>query len=224
MKTTCPSILKIHILFCLFILPILTIGALNFRIRNRNTSIKLPWRIFNWTREIVFGLKGSRYNCSAGIWRGKCARNNYLNLVMVLMCPNYSWISSESPYKVVGLSQLLKTNLEKGIKGDPAELVKRRNAFGSNNYPRKKGRSFLVNFGAHWSFDGPLFIGGYCTDIIFLLPFIDVYLGCLQGPDLDYFNGSCHSFISIRDKIWGEVHWESYDVILCFFTEGGKYF
>ncbi|KAH1232142.1 Calcium-transporting ATPase 8, plasma membrane-type [Glycine max] len=45
---------------------------------------------------------------------------------------------------VVGLSNLLKTNPEKGIHGDEADLLKRRNAFGSNNYPRKKGRGFLM--------------------------------------------------------------------------------
>ncbi|MCH81582.1 calcium-transporting ATPase plasma membrane-type-like, partial [Trifolium medium] len=45
---------------------------------------------------------------------------------------------------VAGLSNLLKTNLVKGAKGDDADLVIRRNAFGSNNYPRKKGRSFLM--------------------------------------------------------------------------------
>ncbi|KAG4990662.1 hypothetical protein JHK87_024119 [Glycine soja] len=45
---------------------------------------------------------------------------------------------------VVGLSNLLKTNPEKGIHGDDADLLKRRNAFGSNNYPRKKGRGFLM--------------------------------------------------------------------------------
>ncbi|BAT80110.1 hypothetical protein LR48_Vigan04g007200 [Vigna angularis] len=45
---------------------------------------------------------------------------------------------------VVGLSVLLKTNLEKGIQGDDADLLKRRNSFGSNNYPRKKGRGFLM--------------------------------------------------------------------------------
>jgi len=47
-------------------------------------------------------------------------------------------------YQVVGLSNLLKTNSEKGIHGDDADLLKRRNSFGSNNYPRKKGRGFLV--------------------------------------------------------------------------------
>ncbi|XP_068463913.1 calcium-transporting ATPase 10, plasma membrane-type-like isoform X1 [Phaseolus vulgaris] len=49
-----------------------------------------------------------------------------------------------SLYKVVGLSNLLKTNLEKGIRGDDDDLVIRRNAFGSNNYPRKTGRRFLM--------------------------------------------------------------------------------
>ncbi|KAL4383417.1 hypothetical protein GQ457_15G029490 [Hibiscus cannabinus] len=43
---------------------------------------------------------------------------------------------------VRGLSESLKTNLEKGIPGDDSDLLKRRNAFGSNTYPRKKGRSF----------------------------------------------------------------------------------
>ncbi|XP_022149628.1 calcium-transporting ATPase 9, plasma membrane-type isoform X2 [Momordica charantia] len=44
---------------------------------------------------------------------------------------------------VKGLSNLLKTNIEKGILGDETDLLKRTNAFGSNTYPRKKGRSFL---------------------------------------------------------------------------------
>ncbi|XVF26415.1 hypothetical protein REPUB_Repub14bG0014500 [Reevesia pubescens] len=43
---------------------------------------------------------------------------------------------------VKGLSGLLRTNLEKGINGDEADFLIRRNAFGSNTYPRKKGRSF----------------------------------------------------------------------------------
>ncbi|XP_054806665.1 calcium-transporting ATPase 8, plasma membrane-type-like isoform X2 [Prosopis cineraria] len=43
-----------------------------------------------------------------------------------------------------GLSELLKSSTEKGINGDDADLIKRRNAFGSNNYPRKKGRSFWM--------------------------------------------------------------------------------
>ncbi|KAL4652717.1 hypothetical protein ACB092_01G251500 [Castanea dentata] len=51
---------------------------------------------------------------------------------------------------VKGLSELLKTNLEKGIKGDDAELLKRKNAFGSNTYPKKKGRSFWMFLWDAW--------------------------------------------------------------------------
>ncbi|KAI3442550.1 Calcium-transporting ATPase, partial [Psidium guajava] len=51
---------------------------------------------------------------------------------------------------VKGLSDLLKTNLEKGIAGDDASLSNRRNAFGSNTYPRKKGRTFLTFLWEAW--------------------------------------------------------------------------
>lgn len=42
------------------------------------------------------------------------------------------------------MSEKLKTNLDKGIDGDEVDLLKRKNAYGSNTYPRKKGRSFWV--------------------------------------------------------------------------------
>ncbi|MCD7471685.1 Calcium-transporting ATPase 10, plasma membrane-type [Datura stramonium] len=43
---------------------------------------------------------------------------------------------------VKGVAEKLKTNLDKGIDGDEVDLLKRKNAYGSNTYPRKKGRSF----------------------------------------------------------------------------------
>jgi Ca2+-transporting ATPase len=44
---------------------------------------------------------------------------------------------------VKGLANLLKTDLEKGIpENDDADLAKRKEVFGPNTYPRKKGRSF----------------------------------------------------------------------------------
>ncbi|XP_043719455.1 calcium-transporting ATPase 10, plasma membrane-type-like isoform X2 [Telopea speciosissima] len=49
-----------------------------------------------------------------------------------------------------GLSDLLKTNLEKGINGDDNDLLSRKNAFGSNTYPRKKGRSFWMFLWEAW--------------------------------------------------------------------------
>lgn len=45
---------------------------------------------------------------------------------------------------VAGVSNLLKNDLEKGVDGDDVDLLRWRNAFASNNYPRKKGRSFLL--------------------------------------------------------------------------------
>ncbi|GMY35290.1 calcium-transporting ATPase 8, plasma membrane-type-like isoform X2 [Fagus crenata] len=51
---------------------------------------------------------------------------------------------------VKGLSELLRTNLEKGIQVDDADLLKRKNAFGSNTYPRKKGRSFWMFLWEAW--------------------------------------------------------------------------
>lgn len=39
---------------------------------------------------------------------------------------------------------MLKTDLDSGIADDDVELSKRKNMFGANTYPMKKGRSFLV--------------------------------------------------------------------------------
>ncbi|KAL7241464.1 hypothetical protein ACSBR1_014121 [Camellia fascicularis] len=43
---------------------------------------------------------------------------------------------------VKGIADILKADEQKGLHGDDDDLLKRRNAFGSNTYPRKKGRSF----------------------------------------------------------------------------------
>ncbi|KAL2462421.1 Calcium-transporting ATPase 9 [Forsythia ovata] len=45
--------------------------------------------------------------------------------------------------RVKGLAEMLRTNPEMGVVGDDDDLLNRRNAFGSNTYPVKKGRSFL---------------------------------------------------------------------------------
>lgn len=41
---------------------------------------------------------------------------------------------------------MLRTDLETGITGDDHEFAQRRDAFGSNTYPVKKGRTFWVKF------------------------------------------------------------------------------
>ncbi|XP_071700936.1 calcium-transporting ATPase 10, plasma membrane-type-like [Rutidosis leptorrhynchoides] len=43
---------------------------------------------------------------------------------------------------VNGLAEKLKTNPDKGIHEDESDILDRKNVFGSNTYPRKKGRSF----------------------------------------------------------------------------------
>ncbi|KAL8160521.1 hypothetical protein V2J09_002058 [Rumex salicifolius] len=43
---------------------------------------------------------------------------------------------------VCGVAERLKSNVEKGIPGDDEDMLKRRSIFGTNTYPRKKGRSF----------------------------------------------------------------------------------
>ncbi|XP_059637464.1 calcium-transporting ATPase 10, plasma membrane-type-like [Cornus florida] len=43
---------------------------------------------------------------------------------------------------VKGLEDKLKTNLEKGIPGHDDDILERKEVFGSNTYPREKGRSF----------------------------------------------------------------------------------
>ncbi|KAK7325335.1 hypothetical protein VNO77_29497 [Canavalia gladiata] len=43
---------------------------------------------------------------------------------------------------VKGISNLLNSSTDKGISGDDADLSKRKNAFGTNTYPRKKGKNF----------------------------------------------------------------------------------
>ncbi|KAI3868963.1 hypothetical protein MKX03_003334 [Papaver bracteatum] len=43
---------------------------------------------------------------------------------------------------VNGLSEMLKTNSDKGITGDDDDILSRKNIFGSNTYPQKKSRTF----------------------------------------------------------------------------------
>jgi P-type Ca2+ transporter type 2C len=58
-----------------------------------------------------------------------------LNFVHHLLCP---------PDQVKGLSDLLKSNLEKGVSPNEDELLQRKNVYGSNTYPRKKRKNILV--------------------------------------------------------------------------------
>ncbi|PUZ74324.1 hypothetical protein GQ55_1G055600 [Panicum hallii var. hallii] len=63
---------------------------------------------------------------------------------LTVMTRDHNYSALQEYGGVKGLANLLKTNLEKGIHGDEADLSCRANAFGANRYPRKKGRSFWV--------------------------------------------------------------------------------
>lgn len=52
--------------------------------------------------------------------------------------------------EVRGLSAMIRTDPQTGISGDDQEFVQRRNAFGSNTYPVKKGRSFWMFLWEAW--------------------------------------------------------------------------
>uniref|UniRef100_A0A7N0TGN1 Calcium-transporting ATPase n=1 Tax=Kalanchoe fedtschenkoi TaxID=63787 RepID=A0A7N0TGN1_KALFE len=51
---------------------------------------------------------------------------------------------------VKALADMLKTSIDKGISGDEDDILKRKNAYGSNTYPRKKGRSFWMFLWEAW--------------------------------------------------------------------------
>ncbi|KAK9757137.1 hypothetical protein RND81_01G142900 [Saponaria officinalis] len=51
---------------------------------------------------------------------------------------------------VKGLEAMISTNLETGVPGDDADIAKRRDTFGSNTYPTKKGKGFLSFLWESW--------------------------------------------------------------------------
>ncbi|KAJ4792077.1 Calcium-transporting ATPase [Rhynchospora pubera] len=63
---------------------------------------------------------------------------------LTLMTREHNYSAVEEYGGIKGLESMLKTDIEKGISGDESDLSNRRTTFGSNTYPRKKGRSFLV--------------------------------------------------------------------------------
>ncbi|KAG6705928.1 hypothetical protein I3842_07G201500 [Carya illinoinensis] len=69
---------------------------------------------------------------------------------LALLSRNHDVLTLEQYGGVNGLSNLLKTNLEKGIQGDEPDLLKRSAAFGSNKIPPKKGRSFWMFLWESW--------------------------------------------------------------------------
>ncbi|KAK4754923.1 hypothetical protein SAY87_008680 [Trapa incisa] len=69
---------------------------------------------------------------------------------LALMTRDHNSVALEEYGGVKGLSDLLKTNLDKGIHGEDADLLARRNMFGSNTYPQKRGRGFWMFLWEAW--------------------------------------------------------------------------
>ncbi|KAK8916917.1 Calcium-transporting ATPase 8, plasma membrane-type [Platanthera zijinensis] len=72
-----------------------------------------------------------------------------------------------------GLSNLLKTNLDKGVAESNADLVHRRNAFGANTYPQKEGRNFLT------------FLWEACQDLTLVILIIAAVISLVLGMNTE---------------------------------------
>ncbi|XP_021665208.1 calcium-transporting ATPase 9, plasma membrane-type isoform X2 [Hevea brasiliensis] len=89
-----------------------------------------------------------------------------------------------------GLCKMLKTNLESGINGDEDDLIKRRNAFGANTYPQKKGRSFLRFLWEAWQ--------DLTLIILIVAAVASLALGIkTEGPEEGWYDGASIAFAVI---------------------------
>ncbi|AQK68941.1 calcium-transporting ATPase 5, plasma membrane-type isoform X2 [Zea mays] len=106
---------------------------------------------------------------------------------LTVMTRDHNYSALQEYGGVIGLANLLKTNLEKGIHGDEADLSCRANAFGPNRYPRKKGRSFWV------------FLWEACQDmtlvILIIAAVISLVLGiATEGTKEGWYDGTSIAF------------------------------
>ncbi|CAN6999936.1 unnamed protein product [Brassica rapa subsp. trilocularis] len=69
---------------------------------------------------------------------------------LVSMTRNQNMSSLQQHGGVKGVAEKLKTNMEQGIQEDEKEVTDRKNAFGSNTYPKKKGKSFYMFLWEAW--------------------------------------------------------------------------
>ncbi|TKW37713.1 hypothetical protein SEVIR_1G066100v4 [Setaria viridis] len=106
---------------------------------------------------------------------------------LTVMTRDHNYSALQEYGGVKGLTNLLKTNSEKGIHGDEADLSCRANAFGANRYPRKKGRSFWV------------FLWEACQDmtlvILIIAAIISLVLGiATEGIKEGWYDGTSIAF------------------------------
>ncbi|KAM0006683.1 putative P-type Ca(2+) transporter [Helianthus debilis subsp. tardiflorus] len=112
--------------------------------------------------------------------------------------------------RVKGLSEMLKTDPDRGVPGDDNELSDRRIAFGSNTYPVKEGRSFL-------GFEEGWYDGGSITFAVLLVIFVTATSDFRQSLQFQNLNaekrniqieitrGGRREKVSIYDVVVGDV-------------------
>ncbi|KAM7474100.1 hypothetical protein LguiB_021343 [Lonicera macranthoides] len=88
------------------------------------------------------------------------------------------------------LAVMLKTNEEKGIEEEEADLSHRRNVFGSNTYPRKKGHGF-------WNIKLEITVK---LLLYFYATVLEVPFGCFPRLYLDNLDGSRSCFFRTRHE------------------------
>jgi hypothetical protein len=85
--------------------------------------------------------KRSQLFCTPTVWRSKLIRVPLQYMISLIV------LALQFLVQISGVAPMLNTDTKKGISGDDSDLMARQNAFGSNTYPRKKGRSLLVCWG-----------------------------------------------------------------------------
>ncbi|XP_021815956.1 calcium-transporting ATPase 8, plasma membrane-type-like [Prunus avium] len=109
---------------------------------------------------------------------------------LVSMTRDHNFPALQQYGGVKGLGDLLKTNLDKGIHGDDADLLKRKNAFGTNTYPIKRARSFWTFLWEAWQ--------DLTLIILMVAAVASLLLGIkTQGIDDGWYDGSSIAFAVI---------------------------
>ncbi|KAK8581366.1 hypothetical protein V6N12_071594 [Hibiscus sabdariffa] len=103
-----------------------------------------PQALKRWRAALLFKLAGEKQIVSGTPVAPPDSTGHYaIGLEQLASMTRDHKLSALEQYGgVKGLSDMLRTNLETGTKGDDIDLSNRKNAFGSNTYPQKKGRSF----------------------------------------------------------------------------------
>ena len=168
---------------------------------------------WNWTPSLVsrwiwYQIGGTCFyilwwwsKCFKAIWWGKA-----VHLFLPIRCSTWLflfvylfWSVSCLP-QVSGLSPLLHTDLDKGICGTHEDIRRRRNKFGSNEYPLKKERNFWVWWLVQYMYSVKPFDNNKIKAFVFALLIVDVSRGSKQKFYFDRVGSCCTGFSAAANK------------------------